>query len=231
MAFALIGADQPAPDPTADRPYEEATTEAPAADAYEYAAAEAAADAAAAGAEAMGAEAVPEAFAEEGADAYSTAEQNWGIGRTFWTGQDWEVTENKHDCTLTNRSVSVLYDARLKVIELSFVDASIKSLKRGDTKPIRLSWLTENEGYYGETIRMAARPMPDDNPRVTLMKGRVSGKDFLDNFARMKVIGFGTTKGVVINAWQLDGSAAGIAQLRRCAERVSYVRPSDPFAE
>lgn len=221
MASALFGTTQPA-----EAPVEEATTEAPAADAYEYTAADAAAEAAEAAREVL-----REYRADEETSAYDPDGHNWAIGRTFWTGKDWEVSENKHDCTLTNRSVSVLYDSRLEKIELSFVDSSIKSLRRGEIRPIRLSWLTDTEGYWAETLQMSARPLPDDSPRVTLMTGRVSSKGFLDYFARMKAIGFGTTKGVVINGWNLDGSAVGVVQLKKCAEQVSSARPSDPFTE
>lgn len=167
--------------------------------------------------------------AEAAADAVMSA--RLAIGITFWENSIWEVREIAHSCYLTNRGVSVTYDHRLKRVEVSFIDDSIKSLQRGQKRPIRLMWVKGDDGYYGETISMEALPVPDDNPTVTIMRGRAGREDFLGNFARMSGIGFQTTSGVVINGWSLEGSATAISQLRQCAELVSLKRPSDPFAQ
>lgn len=90
--------------------------------------------------------------------------------------------------------------------------------------------MTGDDGRYGELLRMTAEPVPEDEPRVTIMRGRVSLPGFLDQFAREETIAFMTEDGVVINAWSLKGSAAGVVQLRKCATEVSLARPSDPFA-
>lgn len=175
--------------------------------------------------------AAAEAAAAAAADAADAARDVMReVRKIYWEGAGWEVLERTHDCILSNFEVSVAHDSRLNRTEISFGDASIKSLRKGEVRPIRLAWMTGDDGTYGELVRMTAEPVPEDNPSVTIMRGRVSLPGFLDQFAREATIGFMTEQGVVINAWSLDGSAAGVAQLRKCATEVSLARPSDPFA-
>lgn len=210
-----LGSAQPVEVPVDD----EATTEAPAAD-YDYPTGEAVAD--------EGAEAAAAAAAEA---AQASRDVLLKLGKPYWESDNWEVLEREHDCVLSNFEVSVAYDYRMSRIELSFGDPSIKSLRKGEVRPIRLAWMNgADDGKYGELIRMTADPIPEENPRVTIMRGRPALPDFLDKFAEKTDIGFMTESGVVINGWSLKGSAPAVSQLRKCALAVSVARPSDPFS-
>lgn len=141
---------------------------------------------------------------------------------------DWTVLEQEHSCSIIPRyPMFVEYDARLERVTFGFTEKSVKTLRDGQQVPVIFT-LGHAEDY---------RTYPAKMMSVTVgSTGNTSFKTtfepwFLDHFAKQSGIGFLTTKMVLINAYSLDGSAAAVAALRTCAERVSNIRPSDPFTK
>ena len=143
----------------------------------------------------------------------------------------WAIYEAENTCVAASPNfLMVELDHWEKNITFSFWETSIQSLKEGDRRQIRLvwggngvnDWQAERQAhFYTVTVELGESGVRMESSR---------DKKFLDKFASATGVGFMTTEGRIINAYNLAGSARAIAELRICAERVGMARPSDPFA-
>lgn len=169
------------------------------------------------------------ADAATAAAAAATAAAEEAEVSVFWRDRKWTVWSAEHHCELGgSNGLSVGYDYRLGKVDVSFMDASISSLKNGDVRSVSVIWVSGDRVTRGETAKMNALVLGSVG---TILKGRVASPTFLDRLAASNGIAFLTGRDVVIKGFKLAGSHVAIVKLKDCAKIISSVRPSDPFAE
>lgn len=143
----------------------------------------------------------------------------------------WYVSRGKTDCSMLteySRSVSlyVSFDARRDDSHLVLVDPSFRSVKQGDTFALDVYFGGGRQAVESYTdVSFRGIRLEDGKPGVSAL---FAGSAFLRDFARAARMLIKRDDATVA-LLELNGSAAAVADLRSCAERVSRETPSDPF--
>lgn len=150
---------------------------------------------------------------------------------------NWTIASVNQTCSATalydeNRTkalshVAIHYDARKKSSYLSFTNSKATSLNQDDKVNLTVSFKRPNGDYdegWGET-RFDVTVMPGGS---RYFESQNLNFELLSDFARSKLVAFfiGTE---AVSVFPLDGSAAAIAELRKCAFEVAGLSPLDPF--
>lgn len=145
---------------------------------------------------------------------------------------DWFVMRGVNECRMLafyqdDNYFAVEYDARLRNTRLYFQDKSIKALKHGDKRSLKVIFkvnATSNrfDDLWGEH-EFTAITIDD---KITLIAD--FDDEMLVDIARYDMIGI-FYKDAVVKMRKLGSSAKAVAKLRECAVKQSVENPSDPF--
>jgi hypothetical protein len=148
----------------------------------------------------------------------------------------YSVKRNAHDCSLIaifsransskDASFTLYFDAKLNNAHLAFSDPTVKSIKKQDTKQLKIVLIRQDgsvDSGWGEKEFIAT---PSEEFGAIFMT-RLSD-EIVKDVGSAKSIGF-FYGDVLLQGFNLSGSAAAVVKLRECSRLQAQVNPSDPF--
>jgi len=148
----------------------------------------------------------------------------------------YSIKRNNHDCSLIaifsrqnsskDASLTLYYDAKLNNAHLAFTDPTVRSIKKQSTKQLKIVVIRQDgsvDSGWGEKEFIAT---PSDEFGTLFMT--VLSDEIVKDVASAKSIGF-FYGDVLLQGFNLSGSAAAVAKLRECSRLQAQLNPSDPF--
>lgn len=150
---------------------------------------------------------------------------------------NWDVTAFESGCVASNwymehnsKKASMLtigYNSKAKTSVLSFTNSKATSLTDGTKIQLEI-FLVNPDGKSddGWGNKEFTASIIEDGPIHFTSAGL--DKEILDDVTKAKMLAFFVDQ-TLVSSFNLNGSAAAIAELRKCAFEVAGLNPDDPF--
>lgn len=150
---------------------------------------------------------------------------------------EWTIDALSETCTATsyyneaatgNEShVAIHYNALKKYAFLSFTNSKATSLKEGDKVKLLVAFKYPN-GDYDEDWGVGEFDVNVASQGSRFFSSPIYNVQMLEDFGRARLVGF-FVGDEVVSSFPLEGSAAAIKELRKCAFEMVGLNPLDPF--
>ena len=165
--------------------------------------------------------------AERAADE-ALAARSEKMSKPYYRQGRWSVSRGYGSCTaISDQGALYDYDERLATVEITIGDKSIRSLREGEIRRLKSAFI---ERASRRAFDIQVKPYKATLYGSSTFLQSTFDAQILGPIAKYDIIAFWTDQRVLVRSFDLTGSAAMIANLRKCATEESALHPSDPFA-